>query len=90
MSPLVKVLLRLARDQSDPINYLEGLLSSQWTVVSDSGGNLVNVSVNGKAYSFRVPDGMDSGQILSAIEQALEYAESGIWYPTSIGRGRLA
>lgn len=89
MNAVVRVLLRLAEDQADPIEYLKSLMTSKWVIVSDNGGNLVNASVNGKAYSFRVPDGWDQGMILSSIETALSCAEQGVFRPSSIARGRL-
>lgn len=90
MNPLVRVLLRLAEKQDDPISYLEDLLTAKFTLVSENGGSLVNASVNGKSYSFSVPAGFDQGAILTAIEQALTSAEQGQFRPMSFAVGRFA
>ena len=86
----IKALIRRANKEEDPIEYLENIVFSTLDVVtSDSGQKiLTSSSINGKTFSWQIPQDMTQKQFIGLVQQAIEWIETG-FDPRSDSRGNF-
>jgi len=75
---LANILLRQAEKTDNPADYLDALVTSQYTTVSGNGGIIISASVNGKSTTLQMQDGTSPRDIMLAASMALEAMEAGL------------
>jgi len=69
---LIKSLLRIAMTQGREV--LENIVTGQFTLISEKGGRqMTSLSANGKSFSFQVDPKLSTSELLSRVEEALEF-----------------
>lgn len=68
----IKSLLRIAMTQGREV--LENIVTGQFTLISEKGGRqMTSLSANGKSFSFQVDPKLSTSELLSRVEEALEF-----------------
>lgn len=75
---LANILLRQARKQANPRQYLDDIISSNLTTVSNQGGVITATTVNGKSLTLQALPGATIRDIMFAAELALSCVEQGL------------
>lgn len=76
---LIKALIRYAKKQSDPVEWLEGIIGGNFQVtLAEQGKVMTSAAMNGSQFSYTIPAGLDPASIIALAMLALEYLEKGI------------
>jgi hypothetical protein len=75
----IKSLLRIAMTQGREV--LENIVTGQFTLISEKGGRqMTSLSANGKSFSFQVDPKLSTSELLSRVEEALEFFDGSTLY----------
>ncbi len=75
---LANILLRQARKQDNPRQYLDDIISANLTTVRNQGGVITGTTVNGKSLTLQVLPGASIRDVMVAAQYALSCAEQGL------------
>ena len=75
---LANILIRQANKTSNARNYLDALITAQYTTVAAQGGVIISTTVNGKSVSFQAVAGTTIADVMNAAELALTALEAGL------------
>jgi hypothetical protein len=75
---LANILIRQANKTQNARNYLDALVTAQYTTVAAQGGVIVSTTVNGKSVTFQAMPGTTVADVMRAAELALQSLEAGL------------
>ena len=75
---LANILIRQANKTSNARNYLDALITSQYTTVAAQGGVIISTTVNGKSVTLQAMPGTTVADVMRAADLALAALEAGL------------